>query len=45
MSQLGMGHVTHMNESCHTRIMSHMGMSHVAHGNGSCHTHEWVCVL
>ena len=32
MSRMWMGHVTHMNESCHT------WMSHVTHTNQSCHT-------
>jgi len=33
-----MGHVTHMNGSCHT-----YGVCHVTHMNGSCNTHE-VCL-
>jgi len=39
-----MGHVTRMNESCHTYewVMSHVWMSHVTHMNESCHTYESV---
>ena len=39
-----MGHVTQMNESCHTYewVMPHIWMSHVTHMNESCHTYEWV---
>jgi len=39
-----MGHVTRMNESCHTYewVMSHLWMSHVTHMNESCHTYERV---
>ena len=44
MSHIWMSHVTHMNESCHTRewVMSHIRMSHVTHMNESCNTLEWV---
>jgi len=51
MSHIWMGHVTHMNESCHTYervmshilwVMSHIWMSHVTHMNGSCLTYEWA---
>ena len=39
-----MSHVTHMDESCHTRgwVMSHTWMSHVTHMDEFCHTHGWV---
>jgi len=37
------GHVTHMNETCHTCRwdMSHIWMSHVTHMNETCHTCGW----
>jgi len=40
-------HVTHMNESCHTRecVKSHIWMSHVTHVNESCHTYDGVSSL
>jgi len=41
-----MGHVSHMNESCHACesyecVMSHIWMSHATHMDESCHTYEW----
>ena len=49
MARTWMSHLTHMNESCHTReyVTSHTSMSHVTHMDEShhtCHTYEWVCV-
>ena len=39
-----MSHVTHMNESCHTRkrVISHKWMNLIAHMDESCHTYDWV---
>ena len=44
MSHIGMSHVTHKNESCHTHkwVMSHILMSHVTHTHPSGQTFEWV---
>jgi len=38
------GHVTHINEPCHTHqwAMSHTSMSHVTHINEPCHTYQWA---
>ena len=43
-SRMWIGHVTHVNDSCHTRgcAMSHMWMSHITRVNESYHTCEWV---
>ena len=39
-----MGHITHMQESCHTHelVMAHVWMRHGTHMNASWHTYEWV---
>ena len=50
MSHIWMSYVTHMNESCHTRmcsvtyewVMACIWMSHITHMNKSWHTHKWV---
>jgi len=41
---LGMGHITHINSSCHTYqwVMPRIWMSHVTHMDVSCHTNWWV---
>jgi len=47
MSHVGMGHVTHIHESCHTYewFMSHIFMRPVTYINASEHTYEWVMSL
>jgi len=48
-SRIRMSHVTHMNESCHTRRSHvthtnescHTWRSHATHTNKSCHKYEW----
>ena len=44
MSNMWMGPVTNVNESCHTCewVLSRMWMSHVTHVNQSCYTCVWV---